>query len=177
MYKCLISSALFAITFFATNAQEIISLKSTGTPAGITWKNSEKLQKLPDNSEIVANVSIPTLTVYRPETSRSNGTALIIAPGGGFHFLSIQNEGTEVAKWCVEQGITAFVLRYRLVPTDGNPMMEFLQKVQGDPDKMQREMYPIIALSKDDGLAAIEYVRMHASEYDIKPDQIGIMGF
>ncbi len=159
-------------------AQEIITLQSTASPDHIEWKNEEQEQKLPhDNSEIVANVSSPSLTVYRPENGRGNGTALIIAPGGGFHFLSISNEGTKVAEWCTQNGITAFVLRYRLVPTNGNPMMEFLQKVQSDQEKMDQEMGPIIELSIDDGLAAIEYVRNHAEEYGINKNQIGIVGF
>ena len=175
----LLSTAI-AIYFlsYVGMAQEIITLKSTATPVDIIWENEEQALQLPnDDTEIVANVSTPTLTVFRPENGRANGTALIIAPGGGFHFLSIANEGTHVAEWCNKNGITAFVLKYRLVPTFGNPMMEFLQKLQSDQEKMDREMGPIIDLSIDDGLAAIEFVRSHAEEYGINKNQIGIVGF
>lgn len=178
MNQLITSTIAICFLSYIGTAQEIITLNSTVTPADITWENEEQILQLPnDNTEIVANVSTPTLTVFRPENGRANGTALVIAPGGGFHFLSIANEGTDVAKWCIKKGITAFVLKYRLVPTHGNPMMEFLQKLQSDQEKMDQEMAPIIDLSIDDGLAAIEYVRTHAEQFGIKSDQIGIVGF
>jgi acetyl esterase/lipase len=127
-------------------------------------------------NEIVANVSQPTLTAYLPDPSVANGTALIIAPGGGFHLLSINNEGKDVAKWCVEHGIAAFVLRYRLVPTTRDATEEFFEKMQ-DQEKAVKDMMPVIALAKADGLAAIEYVRQHAETYHVNPNQIGITGF
>jgi acetyl esterase/lipase len=128
------------------------------------------------NFEIVANVSTPTLTAYLPDPSVANGTALIIAPGGGFHLLSIDNEGIDVAKWCVRQGIAAFVLKYRLVPTGDDAGAEFFQKLQ-DRERMDADMKPVIALAKADGLAAIEHVRRNADQYKVSPDRIGIVGF
>lgn len=159
-------------------SQKVIELKAVPAPADIVWKKAEAQKFLPDfNLEMVHNVSKPTLTAFLPDPAVANGTALVIAPGGGFHFLSINNEGNDVAKWCTKNGIAAFVLRYRLVPTGENPMAEFGQKVQQDQEKMDREMAPVIALANADGLAAIEYVRNHAAEYGVKPDRIGIMGF
>lgn len=156
-------------------AQKTIELDST--PTDIVWKKAESQYFSPSaKSEIVANVSQPTLTAYLPDSSVANGTALIIAPGGGFHLLSINNEGTDVAKWCVGQGIAAFVLKYRLVPTSRDAAEEFFEKVQ-DRDKMDKDMAPVIALAKADGLAAVEYVRKHAETYHVNPHQIGIVGF
>src|SRR5437899_1048575 len=64
-----------------------------------------------------ANVSQPTLTVFRPEAASAAGTGVIVCPGGAFHFLMVDKEGTEVARWLTARGVTAFVLKYRVVPT------------------------------------------------------------
>ena len=53
------------------------------------------------NTEVVYNVVHPSLTVFRPDSA--NGTAIIICPGGGFHFLSINSEGNDVAKWLIKK--------------------------------------------------------------------------
>jgi len=63
------------------------------------------------------NVSVPTLEVYLPQKSKSNGTAVIICPGGAYALLAIKHEGKDVAQWLNSLGITAFVLNYRL-PND-----------------------------------------------------------
>jgi acetyl esterase/lipase len=167
----------FLIQTAAVYSQKVIAIQTTPAPEGLVWKNPER--ETYDSifkTEIVANVSSPTLTVYLPAPEKATGTALVVAPGGGFHTLSINNEGNDVAKWCVERGIAAFVLRYRLVPTGENPVMEFIQKVQ-NRDQMDKDMAPVIALAKADGMAAIEYVRAHAAEFGVKPDRIGIIGF
>ena len=160
-------------------SQKVIDLQSVATPPGIEWKTPERQYTSQMwQTEVVTNVSKPTLTAYLPDPAIANGTALVIAPGGGFHALSINSEGKWVADWCVKNGIAAFVLKYRLVPTGEDGSQEFIQKFQsGDREKLDREMAPVIALAKADGLAAIEYVRSHAAEFGVKPDQIGITGF
>ncbi|GLU45389.1 alpha/beta hydrolase [Allomuricauda sp. NBRC 101325] len=162
-----------------TFAQEVIEIKSIPAPEDMVWEKSEQIIPTPNGDEnIVANVSVPTLTVYLPSKEKANGTAMVIAPGGGFHMLAIDNEGTEVAKWCVEHGIAAFVLKYRLVPTSGDPVAEFRQKISTmGSEEMDKLITPLVKLSKADGLAAIKYVRENASEYNVQPNKIGIIGF
>ena len=63
------------------------------------------------------NISTATLTPFLPEPGKANGAAVIVAPGGGFRWLSMGNEGWEVAEALAKQGIAAFVLKYRLHPT------------------------------------------------------------
>ena len=63
------------------------------------------------------NITKATLTPFLPDPEKANGTTVIVAPGGGFRWLSLGNEGWEVAEALAEQGITAFVLKYRLHPT------------------------------------------------------------
>src|SRR5690242_10809000 len=78
----------------------------------------------------VRNVSHATLTPFLPDPAKANGAAVIVAPGGGFRILSMGNEGWEVARALNERGVAAFVLKYRLLPTEpdwavfdkGNPL-------------------------------------------------------
>src|SRR4051794_4270756 len=84
----------------ATSAQQVIQLYN-GTPPGSetwSWHEGESVKNL-FNTRVVYNVVQPTLTVYLPTATTANGTAVIIAPGGAFHTLSIDNEGIDVAKW------------------------------------------------------------------------------
>jgi acetyl esterase/lipase len=75
---------------------------------------------------MVRNVTTATLTPFLPDPAKANGTAVIVAPGGGFRWLSINNEGWKIAKALNEQGVAAFVLKYRLQPTP--PTLEGLRE-------------------------------------------------
>ena len=74
---------------------------------------------------MVRNVTTATLTPFLPDPAKANGTAVIVAPGGGFRWLSINNEGWKIAKALNERGVAAFVLKYRLFPTP--PTLEGLK--------------------------------------------------
>ncbi len=154
-------------------SQEIIDLpyeKATET----TWEGGEK-EYYSDawQTQVVTNVSVPTMEVFRPKEGTANGTAVIVAPGGGLYALSIQSEGTDVAKWLNEKGITAFVLKYRLVPTGADGVKEIMDA----EERVEETVEPILPLSINDGLAAVSYVRSHSEELGIDPDKIGFMGF
>lgn len=156
--------------------EEIIFLYNGNPPGSENWDWSEKEIDISGiGDKMVYNVSRPTLTVFRPE--HATGSAIIICPGGGFHFLSIDNEGFEVAKWLNAKGITAFVLKYRLVHclTD-NPMQEFIAK-QPNTEKFNKDVEPVVAMAINDGKEAISYVRSHSTEFGIAEDKIGIIGF
>ncbi|MBI1227615.1 MAG: carboxylesterase family protein [Bacteroidetes bacterium] len=159
------------------SAQKIIELQSIPTPPDIKWDRPER-QYFSQiwQTDVVTNVSKPTLTAYLPDPSIANGTALIIAPGGGFMAHSINSEGIWVADWAVKHGIAAFVLKYRLAPTGEDATAEFVQAV-GDRENFLKRVGPIITLAIADGNAAIEYVRSHAAEFGVKTDRIGIIGF
>jgi len=158
-----------------TFAQEIIEIpheKATGT----TWEGGEKsyFSKLWDNP-VVTNVSVPTMEVFRPE--KPNGTAVIIAPGGGLYALSIKSEGTDVAQWLAERGITAFVLKYRLVPTGEDGVQEISDDAANNPARIAERVAPVMPYSIADALAAISYLRKNANSFEIASDKIGFMGF
>src|SRR5262245_36985277 len=95
----------------AALAQKVIRLYPGAAPGSEQWKHQEKEYFSSIwNTQVVTNVVNPTLTVFSPETDKANGTAVIICPGGGFHALSINSEGIDVAKWLAARGVTAFVL-------------------------------------------------------------------
>jgi acetyl esterase/lipase len=158
-------------------SQKVIELQSTPIPPDMVWSTPERQYFTPIwQTEVITNVSKPTLTAYLPDPAKANGTALVIAPGGGFMALSINSEGNWIADWCVEHGIAAFVLKYRLAPTGEDAVAEFSQSV-GDRDVFMKKVGAAIPLAIADGKAAIEYVRKNAAEYGVSPDRIGIIGF
>ncbi len=106
---------------------------------------------------IVAKVTNPTLTTFIPQDGNTNKAAVIICPGGGYTNLQIQREGYKVAEAFSEQGVAAFVLKYRL------PNEKIVEDKAYAPLK--------------DAHRAIQLVRENASEWGINPGKIGIMGF
>lgn len=159
------------------SAQEkVIRLYDGPAPGSEHWKQKEKENnKNLWNTRIVYNVADPTLTVFRP--TDPNGTAVVICPGGGFQALSIDSEGFDVAKWLNQKGVTCFVLKYRLVESKTDDPTRELASRRENPKQREAETLPVIRLAMADGLKALEYVRKHASEYSIRPDRIGIIGF
>ena len=174
--------ALLATTLLAmpagSSAQQVIKLYQ-GKPAGSeswTWAEAES----PRNgfsTRLIYNVSEPTLTVYLPEASKANGTGIIVAPGGAFHILSIDNEGIDVARWLNTHGIAAFVLKYRLVKSETNDPVKELMPLMGDFKKLDAINEPVVKMAMQDGLVAMKFVRSHASDYRLTPNRIGFMGF
>lgn len=158
-------------------AQEVIPLYP-GTPPGSTPESYPEKAYFSKawNTEVVANVTKPTLTVFKPAPELKNGTAIVICPGGGFMALSIASEGTEVATYLTARGVTAFVLKYRLAHTGDDATEEFT-KLYNDREKFRETIGKVIPLAIDDGLAAVVYVRQHAAEWGVSPDRVGIIGF
>ena len=177
--KTFLLRTLCFIVFLATlaAAQEVIPLYP-GTPPGSTPENypeKEYFSKL-WNTDVVANVTKPSLTIFKPAPEVNNGTAIVICPGGGFMALSISSEGTDVAKYLAAKGVTAFVLKYRLAHTGVDATQEFTT-LYNDREKFRETVGKAIPLAIADGLAAVTYVRQHAAEWGVSPDRVGIVGF
>ncbi len=174
-----ISIAIAATWLAACSVQgdESIRLYEGPAPGSEQWTHSEKqYYSSVFQTEVVTNVVHPTLTPFLPEPDKANGTAVIIAPGGGFHSLSINSEGNEVAKWLNQKGIAAFVLRYRLIPTGEDGVQEMLTKAS-NRSRIVKEMADAAPLAGADGLKAVGYVRGNADKYNLSADRIGFMGF
>jgi len=127
------------------------------------------------DNPVVTNVVTPTITPVVP--GEPNGTAIVIAPGGGFHALSIDSEGFEVAEWLADRDVTAFVLEYRLVPSGDDAVAELVEKMTTDLDGVFAEMNEIALLAESDAKAAIAWVREHASDFGVRSDRVGLIGF
>lgn len=161
----------------AAAAQDVIPLYPGPAP-GSTPANYPEKQYFSKtwNTGVVTNVTVPTLTVFKPSPETKNGSAVVICPGGGFMALSIASEGTEVAKYLAARGMTAFVLKYRLAHTGDDATAEFAP-LFADKEKFVEMLHTVEPLSIADGLAAVTYVRQHAAEWGISPDRVGIIGF
>lgn len=133
-------------------------------------------------SMFARNVTEATLTPFLPAPGTASGAAVIVAPGGGFRSLSMENEGWDVARALAARGVAAFVLKYRLNQTPAD-LQEFARPAQpagasprpprASPDRAAAGMQPQIA----DARAAFELVRSRAAEWNVDPDRIGMIGF
>ena len=158
-------------------AQDVVPLYPGTTPGSAQENYPEKEYFSKSwNTEVVANVTKPTLTVFKPSPELRNGTAVVICPGGGFMALSITSEGTDVAKYLTAKGVTAFVLKYRVAHTGEDATEEFTA-LFADRQKFQQILDKVVPLSIADGLAAVAYVRQHASDWGVSSDRVGIIGF
>ena len=117
----------------------------------------EEVASVRDGINIIEKVSRPTITVFLPAKNKANGTAVIIFPGGGYWIVAATHEGSDVAKKFTEMGVTAFVVKYRI------PNLAWM---------INPEIGPM-----QDGQQAIKMVRENAAKWNIKTDQIGVLGF
>jgi acetyl esterase/lipase len=175
--------ALWAVLFLSaisgiTQEQQVIPLWPGVPPGSENWTWHEQTLYSPTfHSRVVLNVSRPTLTVYLPEPSEANGTAVVVCPGGGFHFLSIDNEGTEVARWLTTHGVTAFLLKYRLVHTSAQDFARETMEDIANRHKMAAIMHTLGPMVLADGQQAVRIVRQRAFEWKVSPDRVGMIGF
>lgn len=103
------------------------------------------------------------MTRYAPR-SPATDVAVVVFPGGGYQFLAMDLEGTEICDWLTSRGITCVLLKYR-VPDSGPTM------------KNGRGYYPKVQTALQDAQRTLGLVRQHAAEWHIAPHKIGVMGF
>ncbi len=134
------------------------------------------------------NITTATLTPFLPEKGKANGAAVIVAPGGGFRWLSLSNEGWEVAQALADKGIAAFVLKYRLHPTpeslDGfrdsmNRTFASAAESTDAPKDNARPPRPSWSLDNqlEDAEAAYAMIVERASEWGVDTSRLGMIGF
>ncbi|WP_207762454.1 alpha/beta hydrolase [Niveispirillum lacus] len=152
----------------------------TGSLPGATVKESWHSQY---GSLFARNVTIATLTPFLPDPSQATGAAVIVAPGGGFRTLSMNNEGWDVAKALADQGVAAFVLKYRLnqTPADMGAFEQSMRDMFSGAARPSRsspdEMMPLLEPQIADARAAFTLIRQRANHWRIDPDRIGMVGF
>lgn len=166
-----------AQTVIPAVAPKIINIWPGVAPGSEQWKQKETTLRMGPMESIV-NVITPTLTTYLPDPAKATGTAVIVAPGGGFLFLGLDTH--ETAEWLAARGIAGFVLKYRTAQIEGENEAQFGQAGRGRLGAQIRD-YALIAedgkYALDDGVQAIKVVRAHAAEWGVSPDRVVFMGF
>ncbi len=158
-------------------APKVISIWLGVAPGSEQWKQKETTIHFGPMESIV-NVRTPTLTAYLPDPAKATGTAVIIAPGGGFIFLGTDTH--EVAEWLAARGIAGIVLKYRTVQLEGK---NDAQLGEAGRARFRAQLANHALIAEDgkyaiaDGIQAIKVVREHAAEWGISSDRIVFMGF
>lgn len=152
----------------------------TGTLPGATVPETWHLQY---GSRFARNVVVATLTPYLPTPAIATGAAAIVAPGGGFRTLSMENEGSDVARALAAHGVAAFVLKYRLnqtpadMPSFERSMREMFSGTARAPQPNGQDPAAGLAPQLADARAAFALVRRRAGEWHVDPAKIGMIGF
>jgi len=118
-----------------TSIPQPIALWPNGAPGALGTSEADK----------------PRLYPFIP-AKKSTDAAILVIPGGGYQGVAIGYEGIQIAQWLNAQGITAFVLDYRVAPYK----------------------YPV---EINDGMRAMRYIRAHTADYGIDPGKLGVLGF
>jgi acetyl esterase/lipase len=164
----------------ATPAQPGAIELGTGALPGATASEAWHSQY---GSAFARNVTVATLTPFLPDPGKATGTAVIVAPGGGFTTLSMENEGWDVARALAAKGVAAFVLKYRLNQTSPDlagyeqAMRARFSGAGGPPRGNPADMMAGIATQITDARAAFALVRKRAAEWHVNPGRVGMVGF
>lgn len=152
-----LSFLLFSGAFSLSAQNQVVPLWNK-IPDEIKAADYKEKEVLKDGKmQSTSQVSVPTLSIFIPKEAKSNQTAVVICPGGGYTHLAFEKEGTKVAEWFNSLGIAAFVLKYRM-PTDLTMKNKSVGPLQ-------------------DAQEAIRYIRQNAAKWNIDPNKIGILGF
>lgn len=155
--------AIFAINATGSEATAVMALWP-GTAPGDKGPLPEESDTTKPTDDLVAgkrlirlgNVSKPTISVYQAPAAKRTGAAVVVCPGGGYHILAMDLEGTEVCDWLNSIGITSVLLKYRVPARSGMPSY---------------------AAAAQDAQRAMGLVRSHAKKWGIDEKKVGILGF
>ena len=156
-------AALLAVSPFAQAASEPVVLWPGGAPGekgGLPPEadTSKPGEGLVSGKPIIrlGNVSSPTITVFPAPAEKATGAAVMVCPGGGYHILAMDLEGTEVCEWLNSIGVTAVLLKYRVPVREGQP-----------------KHGPAL----QDAQRGMGIIRQRAGEWGIDPARVGCLGF
>lgn len=181
---CILAPAAMAqddkMTPIPIPAQPKAVVLGTGPLPGATAQESWHTQY---GSFFARNVTVATITPFLPDPSKATGAAVIVAPGGGFRTLSMNNEGWDVAQALADRGVAAFVLKYRLNQTPADmaafeeSMRQMFSGAARTPPSASAGAFSNLEPQITDARAAFKYVRANAAQWGIDPDRIGMVGF
>ncbi|MFD0835170.1 alpha/beta hydrolase [Mariniflexile aquimaris] len=155
MSRTFLNLCAYFVMLIGFSQNEIIPLWNGDIPN--SQKSADKEVILSTDATRISLVQTPTLEVFLPTKKSNTGRAIIICPGGGYHNVVYDWEGTDIAKWFNSKGIAAFVLKYRL-PNTKSVKVSFEAPLQ-------------------DAQRALRIVRSQSEKWQINPNKIGVMGF
>lgn len=137
---------------------QLLKVWPDGVPGAVADPQyTEETIKIETGAERILKIVDPTIAVYLPPQGKANGTAVVVCPGGGYVRLAMDHEGTQIAAWLNDAGITCILLKYRM-PSDA----VMVDKTIGPLQDVQE---------------AIRITRRHAAAWHLDPHRIGVMGF
>lgn len=125
---------------------------------------------------VVRNVNQPAIYTFTPRAADNNGKAVIILPGGGYQFISVENEGFPVAKRLRDAGYTAFVLQYRTRPTPVDPQA-YLDEAVKTFGSLGKRPFPAYSPAVKDMRAALDYVASACEALNCSKSAPNVIGF
>src|SRR5207244_4780797 len=159
----LATAACLGFSGFPAESVKTIELWPNGAPGEKGDLGEERDMTKPTDGLIagkpvirLGNVSKPRISIYRAPREKAIGAAVLVCPGGGYHILALDLEGTEVCEWLNSIGVTAALLKYRVPKREG----------------LEKHVAPL-----QDAQRALGLLRHHASEWRIDPNQLGALGF
>lgn len=158
-----LAAGIFAAVAAFADAPAPIPLWSGGAPGEQPGPGDEK-DTTTEKSPLVAGkrvarvggITNPTIQIFSPSKGKNTGTAVVVAPGGGYSILALDLEGTEVCEWLNTIGVTGVLLKYRVPPHKG--AVRYAAPLQ-------------------DAQRALRVVRSRAQEWGVDPARVGILGF
>jgi acetyl esterase/lipase len=148
----------FTGSVHAANQHEVQLLWPNGAPGSPASFSPEKTRLTDRGEHIVSNVHAPSIAIYLPVHGTHSGTSVIVIPGGGYKELWMDHEGYRVAEFLADNGIAAFVLKYRLAREPGS-------------------VYTVEKHALADVQRAIRLVRTQSAQWRLDPGRVGVMGF
>jgi endo-1,4-beta-xylanase len=159
IYSLFLSQIILAAaaTAPAASTPDEVLLWPEGAPGSEGKTGGETVVPRDDTIRRIAGIHKPSLTVHLPAKDVATGAAVIIMPGGGHRYLSIDNEGNEIARWLAQRGVAGLVLKYRLAREEGST-------------------YTVEKHAFADAVRAMRVARLRARDWGLDPERIGMMG-
>ncbi|PWJ60430.1 acetyl esterase/lipase [Dyadobacter jejuensis] len=159
LFTLLIASGMLIMTQQRVQAQqEELPLWPEGKIPNFIQNDIHEKSTIDANEILrISGVTVPTITPYLAPKDKATGAAVMICPGGGYAILAASHEGSDLARWFNQRGISAFVLKYRLPNPKG---------------MVHQHEVPLM-----DAMQGMQMIRARATEWNIDPEKVGVMGF
>lgn len=155
--------------------EEVGPVRRPAMPLGAPCTGAAQWERMFEQIN-VRNVTCPAVYPVLPKPGKANGKSVIVVPGGGYQFVSIEQEGFRVADALAARGYSAFVVKYRTVetPREAGAYMAKMAQLFGNLGQRELEDNPPAV---DDLAAAVRMVHGEAAKRGLDPAQIGVVGF